>query len=62
MQKWEYKYLMWVDRAQADNSSYEEKISTDLNVLGNQGWELVSVQFHLEYAPVTYAYLKRPIV
>jgi hypothetical protein len=56
MQKWEYYYFMSVNsNVELESQSVPE--SQFLNILGSQGWELVSVTVNSAY---TYFYLKRP--
>jgi len=64
--KWEYKVLPIKTRVHADRLITEgkpviESIQKELNVLGKDGWELVSVQnIRLEDGRLfTVAYLKR---
>ena len=66
MVKWEYKVLPLKTRVHADRLITEGKpviegIQKELNVLGKDGWELVSVQnIRLEDGRLfTVAYLKR---
>ena len=66
MVKWEYKVLPIKTRVHADRLITEgkpviESIQKELNVLGKDGWELVSVQnIRLEDGRLfTVAYLKR---
>jgi hypothetical protein len=47
--KWEYKVILvrtqiHSDHFQADKKPVIEDVQNDLNALGNEGWELVSVQ------------------
>jgi hypothetical protein len=47
--KWEYKVVpiktrIHSDHFQADSKPIIDNIQNDLNALGNEGWELVSVQ------------------
>jgi Domain of unknown function (DUF4177) len=47
--KWEYKVIpiktqIHSDHSQAEKKPVMEDVQNDLNVLGNEGWELVSVQ------------------
>jgi hypothetical protein len=64
--KWEYKVLplktrVHADRLVTDGKPVIESIQNELNVLGKDGWELVSVQnIRLEDGRLfTVAYLKR---
>jgi hypothetical protein len=64
--KWEYKVLPLKTRVHADRLITEgkpviESIQGELNILGKDGWELVSVQnIRLEDGRLfTVAYLKR---
>jgi hypothetical protein len=64
--KWEYKVLplktkVRVDRFAAEKKPTIESIQDELNVLGKDGWDLVSVQnIRLEDGRLfTVAYLKR---
>ena len=66
MAKWEYKVLPLKTRVHADRLITEgkpviESIQDELNILGKDGWELVSVQnIRLEDGRLfTVAYLKR---
>ena len=66
MVKWEYKVLPLKTRVHADRLVTEgkpviESIQNELNALGKDGWELVSVQnIRLEDGRLfTVAYLKR---
>lgn len=66
MVKWEYRVLPLKTRVHADRLVIEgkpviESIQSELNVLGKDGWELVSVQnIRLEDGRLfTVAYLKR---
>lgn len=66
MVKWEYKVLplktrVHADRLVTDGKPVIESIQNELNVLGKDGWELVSVQnIRLEDGRLfTVAYLKR---
>lgn len=66
MMKWEYKVLPLKTRVHADRLITEgkpviESIQGELNILGKDGWELVSVQnIRLEDGRLfTVAYLKR---
>jgi hypothetical protein len=64
--KWEYKVVLiktqiHSDHFQADRKPVIEDVQNDLNVLGNEGWELVGVQdIRLPDGRMfTVAYLKR---
>jgi hypothetical protein len=64
--KWEYKVILiktqiHSDHFQADSKPVIEDVQNDLNALGNEGWELVSIQdIHLPDGRMfTVAYLKR---
>lgn len=64
--KWEYKVVLiktqiHSDHFQADRKPVIEDVQNDLNVLGNEGWELVGVQdISLPDGRMfTVAYLKR---
>jgi hypothetical protein len=64
--KWEYKVVLiktqiHSDHFQADSKPIIEDVQNDLNALGNEGWELVSVQdIRLPDGRMfTVAYLKR---
>jgi hypothetical protein len=64
--KWEYKVLplktkVRVDHFVADGKPVMESIQNELNILGKDGWELVSVQnIRLEDGRLfTVAYLRR---
>jgi len=64
--KWEYKVIPIKTRVHLDHFATEgkpviESVQDDLNVLGEDGWELVSVQnIRLEDGRLfTVAYLKR---
>lgn len=64
--KWEYKVLplktrVHADRLITDGKPVIDSIQSELNVLGKDGWELVSVQnIRLEDGRLfTVAYLKR---
>ena len=64
--KWEYKVIpiktrIHSDHFQADNKPIIDDVQNDLNVLGHEGWELVSVQnISLPDGRMfTVAYLKR---
>jgi hypothetical protein len=64
--KWEYKVLplktrIHADRLITDGKPVIDSIQSELNVLGKDGWELVSVQnIRLEDGRLfTVAYLKR---
>jgi hypothetical protein len=64
--KWEYKVLplktkVRVDHFVTDGKPVMESIQNELNILGKDGWELVSVQnIRLEDGRLfTVAYLKR---
>lgn len=66
MVKWEYKVIPIKTRVHLDRLTTEakpiiESVQDDLNVLGEDGWELVSVQnIRLEDGRLfTVAYLKR---
>ena len=66
MVKWEYKVLPLKTRVHIDQFAEERKpvikgVQDELNVLGKDGWELVSVQnIRLEDGRLfTVAYLKR---
>ncbi len=66
MVKWEYKVLplktrVHADRLVTDGKPVIESVQNELNVLGKDGWELVSVQnIRLEDGRLfTVAYLKR---
>ncbi len=66
MVKWEYKVLplktrVHADRLVTDGKPVMESVQNELNVLGKDGWELVSVQnIRLEDGRLfTVAYLKR---
>lgn len=66
MVKWEYKVLplktrVHADRLITDGKPVIDSIQSELNVLGKDGWELVSVQnIRLEDGRLfTVAYLKR---
>ncbi len=64
--KWEYKVIpiktkVHSDHFQADRRPVIDDVQNDLNALGNEGWELVSVQ-DISLADgrrFTVAYLKR---
>jgi len=64
--KWEYKVMPLKTKVRMDHFATEKKptidsVQDELNVLGNDGWELVSVQnVRLEDGRLfTVAYLKR---
>ena len=64
--KWEYKVILiktqiHSDPFQADSKPIIENVQNDLDVLGDEGWELVSIQdIHLPDGRMfTVAYLKR---
>ena len=64
--KWEYKVIpiktqIHSDHFQADSKPVIEDVQNDLNALGNEGWELVSIQdIRLPDGRMfTVAYLKR---
>jgi hypothetical protein len=64
--RWEYKVVpiktrIHSDRSGEDNAPIMEDVQNDLNVLGEKGWELVSVQdVSLEdKRKFTVAYLKK---
>jgi hypothetical protein len=64
--KWEYKVIpiktqIRTDHSQVDKKPTIEDVQNDLNELGNDGWELVSIQgIHLlDDRMFTVAYLKR---
>ncbi len=64
--KWEYKVIpiktrIHSDHFQADSKPIIDDVQNDLNVLGHEGWELVSVQdISLPDGRMfTVAYLKR---
>jgi hypothetical protein len=64
--KWEYKVIpiktqVHSDHSQADRRPVMDDVQNDLNVLGNEGWELVGVQdIRLPDGRMfTVAYLKR---
>jgi hypothetical protein len=66
MVKWEYKVIPLKTRVHSDSSAAERKpiiegVQDELNVLGEAGWDLVSVQnIRLEDGRLfTVAYLKR---
>ena len=66
MVKWEYKVIplktrVHLDRFTADRKPVIENVQEELNYLGKDGWELVSVQnIRLEDGRLfTVAYLKR---
>ena len=66
MVKWEYKVLPLKTKVRADRLVTEgkptiEKIQNELNILGKDGWELISVQnIRLEDGRLfTVVYLKR---
>jgi len=66
MVKWEYKVLplktkVYVDRFTTEKKPTIESIQDELNALGKDGWDLVSVQnIRLEDGRLfTVAYLKR---
>ena len=66
MVRWEYKVLplktrVHVDRLTAERKPIIESVQDELNVLGNDGWDLVSVQnIRLEDGRLfTVAYCKR---
>ena len=66
MVKWEYKVTLvktqiHSDHFQVDKKPVIEDVQNDLNALGNEGWELVSVQdIRLPDGRMfTVAYLKR---
>ncbi len=66
MEKWEYKVFpqktkVHADRLVTDGKPVIESIQNELNALGKDGWELVSVQnIRLEDGRLfTVAYLKR---
>jgi hypothetical protein len=64
--KWEYKVVpiktqIHSDRFHADRKPVIDDVQNDLNALGDEGWELVSIQdVHLPDDRIfTVAYLKR---
>ena len=64
--KWEYKVIpiktqVHSDRFQADGKPVIDTVQSELNILGNEGWELVTVQdINLPDGRMfTVAYLKR---
>jgi hypothetical protein len=64
--KWEYKVIpiktrIHSDHFQADSKPIIDNVQNDLNALGNEGWELVSVQdiSMPDGRMFTVAYLKR---
>jgi hypothetical protein len=64
--KWEYKVIpiktqIRTDHSQVDKKPVIEDVQNDLNELGNDGWELVSIQGIrlLDDRMFTVAYLKR---
>jgi hypothetical protein len=64
--KWEYKVIpiktqVHSDHSQAERRPVMDDVQNDLNVLGNEGWELVGVQdIRLPDGRMfTVAYLKR---
>jgi len=64
--KWEYNVILiktqiHSDHFHADSKPVIEDVQNDLNVLGNEGWELVSIQdIHMSDGRMfTVAYLKR---
>ena len=64
--KWEYKVIpiktrIHSDQFQADSKPIIDDVQNDLNTLGHEGWELVSVQniSLLDGRMFTVAYLKR---
>jgi hypothetical protein len=66
--KWEYKVIpiktqIHSDHFHADNKPIIDNVQNDLNALGNEGWELVSIQdVRLPDDRIfTVAYLKRQI-
>ncbi|RLI41236.1 hypothetical protein DRO69_11825 [Candidatus Bathyarchaeota archaeon] len=66
MVKWEYKVMplktkVHIDHFAAEKKPVIESVQDELNVLGEDGWELVSVQnIRLEDGKLfTVAYLKR---
>lgn len=66
MVKWEYKVILiktqiHTDHFQAEKKPTIEDVQNDLNVLGNEGWELVSIQDITlpDTRMFTVAYLKR---
>ena len=69
MTKWEYKVVpvktkIHSDHFQADSRPVIDDVQKDLNALGNEGWELVTVQdISLPDGRMfTVAYLKREAV
>lgn len=67
MVKWEYKVIpiktqIRIDHFQADQKPVIEDVQNDLNTLGSEGWELVSIQDITlpDDRMFTVAYLKRP--
>ena len=69
MVKWEYKVLPLKTKVRVDRFAVEKKptiesIQDELNILGKDGWDLVSVQnIRLEDGRLfTVAYLKRQII
>jgi hypothetical protein len=64
--KWEYKVIpiktqIHSDHSQAERRPVMDDVQSDLNALGNEGWELVSVQdiSMPDGRRFTVAYLKR---
>ncbi len=64
--KWEYKVILiktqiHSDAFQAEKKPVIEDVQNDLNALGNEGWELVSIQDITlpDNRMFTVAYLKR---
>ncbi len=69
MDKWEYKVVpiktqIHSDHFQADRKPIIEDVQKDLNAMGNEGWELVTVQDITlpDGRMFTVAYLKRQTV
>jgi hypothetical protein len=69
MDKWEYKVIpiktqIHSDHFQADRKPIIEDVQKDLNAMGNEGWELVTVQDITlpDGRMFTVAYLKRQTV
>ena len=66
MVKWEYRVIpiktqIHSDQFHADRKPVIDDVQNDLNALGNEGWELVSIQdIHMSDGRMfTVAYLKR---
>lgn len=60
MTKWQYKIVQFSERSFFSGQLKADKVEEELNKLGNQGWELVSLSSQGSMGASTVAILKKP--